>query len=116
MAFDLRSLALLLLAGCNSAKTPVAIGYFAPTVERHAVAPQAPPEGMVWVPGGEFSMGSEDPRGDREGGPDPLLDARPIHRVRVHGFWMDRTEVTNAQFARFAAATGYVTVAERSDA
>jgi formylglycine-generating enzyme required for sulfatase activity len=114
MAVDLRSLAMLLVAGCNSAKVPVAIGYFAPTVERHAVAPQAPPEGMVWVPGGEFSMGSEDPRGDAEGGPDPLLDARPIHRVRVHGFWMDRTEVTNAQFARFAAATGYVTVAERT--
>lgn len=40
-------------------------------------------------------------------------DARPIHRVYVDGFWMDRTEVTNAEFARFVEATGYVTVAER---
>jgi formylglycine-generating enzyme required for sulfatase activity len=40
-------------------------------------------------------------------------DARPIHRVDVDGFWMDATEVTNAEFARFVAATGYVTVAER---
>jgi formylglycine-generating enzyme required for sulfatase activity len=43
-----------------------------------------------------------------------MADARPIHRVHVDGFWMDRTEVTNAQFARFVAATGYVTVAERT--
>ena len=40
-------------------------------------------------------------------------DARPIHRVAVDGFWMDATEVTNAQFAAFVKATGYVTVAER---
>lgn len=40
-------------------------------------------------------------------------DARPIHRVYVDGFWMDRTEVTNEQFALFVKATGYVTVAER---
>jgi formylglycine-generating enzyme required for sulfatase activity len=69
---------------------------------------------MVFIPGGEFSMGAEDPRGDIEGGPDRLGDARPIHRVRVDGFWMDRTEVTNAGFAQFIAATGYVTVAERT--
>jgi len=40
-------------------------------------------------------------------------DALPVHRVYVDGFWMDATEVTNAQFARFVKATGYVTVAER---
>ncbi len=44
---------------------------------------------------------------------EPMPDALPIHRVRVRGFWMDRTEVTNAEFARFVEATGYVTVAER---
>jgi len=43
-----------------------------------------------------------------------MADARPVHRVRVDGFWMDRVEVTNRQFARFVAATGYVTVAERT--
>ena len=40
-------------------------------------------------------------------------DSRPIHRVYVDGFWMDATEVTNAQFAAFVKASGYVTVAER---
>lgn len=43
----------------------------------------------------------------------PFDDARPIHEVEVSGFWMDRTPVTNAEFARFVKATGYVTVAER---
>ena len=61
------------------------------------------PDGMVWIPAGEFSMGS-----DEEG----FADARPIHRVRVKGFWMDKTEVTNDQFRKFIDATGYVTVAE----
>lgn len=61
-------------------------------------------------------MGSEDPRGRVCGGPDPMVDARPIHRVHVDAFWMDRTEVTNAQFAEFVRATGYVTVAERAPA
>jgi formylglycine-generating enzyme required for sulfatase activity len=40
-------------------------------------------------------------------------DSRPFHRVYVDGFWMDATEVTNAQFAKFVQATKYVTVAER---
>lgn len=40
-------------------------------------------------------------------------DCLPIHRVRLDGFWMDRTEVTNDQFAAFVAATGYLTIAER---
>jgi formylglycine-generating enzyme required for sulfatase activity len=62
------------------------------------------PEGMVWIPGGQFWMGSERP---------DMVDARPVHRVTVDGFWMDRTEVTNEQFERFVAATGYKTVAER---
>jgi len=68
---------------------------------------------MVWIPGGEFSMGSDDPRGSICGGPDSMGDARPIHRVYVDGFWMDTTEVTNAQFQKFVKTTGYVTIAER---
>lgn len=75
--------------------------------------PGPAPTGMVWIPGGEFSMGSRDPRGEFCGGLEAMDDARPIHRVKVDGFWMDLTEVTNAEFARFVAATGYVTVAER---
>jgi formylglycine-generating enzyme required for sulfatase activity len=43
-----------------------------------------------------------------------MPDAQPIHRVRVRGFWMDATEVTNREFARFVSATGYVTLAERT--
>jgi formylglycine-generating enzyme len=62
------------------------------------------PEGMVWVSGGEFFMGADDPS---------MADAKPVHEVRVSGFWMDRTEITNRQFARFVKATGYLTIAER---
>jgi formylglycine-generating enzyme required for sulfatase activity len=40
-------------------------------------------------------------------------DEKPAHRVRVGGFWLDATEVTNAQFAAFVEATGYVTTAEK---
>src|SRR3954462_9508670 len=66
---------------------------------------QSTPAGMVWVPGGEFTMGSD--AGDA--GP----AEHPAHRVRVDGFWMDETDVTNAQFRRFVEATGYVTTAEK---
>ena len=59
-------------------------------------------------------MGAEDPRRLDHGGHDPMSDARPIHRVYVDGFWMDATEVTNEEFAKFVEATGYVTVAERT--
>jgi formylglycine-generating enzyme required for sulfatase activity len=57
---------------------------------------------MVWIPGGTYWMGTEE-----------FDDARPVHKVQVDGFWMDKTEVTNAQFAEFVEATGYVTVVER---
>jgi len=63
------------------------------------------PDSMVWIPGGEFDMGSEHELA--------RPNERPAHRVRVQGFWMDRTHVTNAQFAAFVAATGYLTTAER---
>jgi formylglycine-generating enzyme required for sulfatase activity len=68
---------------------------------------------MVWIPGGEFSMGTDDPTEMICGGPDAMMDARPIHRVYLDGFWMDATEVTNEEFERFVQGTGYVTVAER---
>ena len=83
--------------------------------ELAAIWPAGPqPEGMVWIKGGEFTMGCEDPRRLPHGGPDPMPDSRPIHRVSVDGFWMDRVEVTNKQYAAFVKATGYVTVAERT--
>jgi formylglycine-generating enzyme len=58
---------------------------------------------MVWIPSGTFQMGSESGQ----------TDERPVHRVSIHDFWMDRTEVTNEQFEKFVRATGYVTIAER---
>jgi formylglycine-generating enzyme len=64
------------------------------------------PAGMVWIPSGEFTMGSDGPRAHP--------DEQPAHRVRLGGFWMDATDVTNAQFRRFVEATGYVTTAERA--
>ena len=86
---------------------------FAPTVPNTAPAPSPPPQGMVWIPGGEFSMGANDPPDMDDVGMKATTDARPIHRVYVDGFFMDETDVTNAQFAAFVKATHYVTVAER---
>jgi formylglycine-generating enzyme required for sulfatase activity len=68
-----------------------------------AMDAEAAPAGMVRVPGGEFLKGSDH----------HYPEERPAHRVTVSPFRMDRTTVTNAAFARFVAATGYVTVAER---
>lgn len=84
------------------------------TVPNPEAPPGEAPADMVWIPGGEFAMGAEDPRTLLHGGPDAMRDAQPVHRVYVEGFWMDKTEVTNAQFAQFVKATGYVTVAERT--
>lgn len=68
-----------------------------------ATAPTLSDAGMVRIPGGSFLMGS-----DRH-----YPEERPQHPAQVAGFWMDETNVTNAQFAAFVAATGHVTVAER---
>jgi sulfatase modifying factor 1 len=88
---------------------------FQATVENESPPPAPAPEGMVWIPGGEFSMGARSPMHATDlVGMQATLDSRPIHRVAVEGFWMDATEVTNEQFARFVEATGYVTVAERT--
>ncbi len=89
---------------------------FGPTIPNTAPRPGKAPLGMVWIPGGEFSMGAQDPPGSDNNmvGMHAMDDARPIHRVYVHGFFMDRTDVTNRQFAAFVRATHYVTVAERT--
>jgi formylglycine-generating enzyme len=89
------------------------MGTFSPTVPNKIAAPSPAPSGMVWVPGGEFSMGAMDPPAVSEVGMHAAADARPIHRVYVDAFWMDKTDVTNEQFARFVKATNYVTIAER---
>jgi formylglycine-generating enzyme len=105
----------LLLRQQKSVHMASAAPQFESTVANRAAAPGEPPEGMVWIPGGEFSMGAVDPLGQDANvvGMQAAEDSRPIHRVYVDGFWMDKTEVTNRQFAAFVKATGYVTVAER---
>ena len=73
-------------------------GEFAATIANKDSSPGKAPEGMVWIPGGEFSMGaSTNGRGTDEM-PMASNDAGPIHRVRLDGFWMDVTAVTNEQF------------------
>ena len=86
---------------------------FEPTSLNGATPPGQAPPGMVWIPGGEFSMGAADSPGMDSVGMSATTDSRPIHRVYVDGFWMDTTEVTNQEFERFVRATKYVTVAER---
>ena len=72
------------------------------TIEPPGVAPA----GMVWIRGGNFSMGDD--------GQFALPHEQPVHQVSVDGFFMDVAPVTNDRFAEFVSATGYVTVAERS--
>jgi formylglycine-generating enzyme required for sulfatase activity len=62
----------------------------------------APFPDMVWIPGGTFRMGSDK----------HYPEERPVHRVTVDGFWMDRYPVTNERFAAFVKATGFQTFAE----
>jgi sulfatase modifying factor 1 len=98
------------LSAAAASSTPVA----APTIENATPAPAETPAGMVWIPGGEFSMGIAGAPGmHHSAGMLEMKDAQPVHRVYVDAFWMDATEVTNEEFARFTAATGYVTLAER---
>ena len=80
------------LSACSSASPPAA--------KCAALADAA----MVHLPGGAFMMG-DDPRYPEEG---------PPHRVTVRPFWIDAHELTNDEFARFVAATGYKTAAERA--
>ena len=62
-------------------------------------------DGMVWIKGGEYAMGCSNGDG--------RTDEYPVHKVKVNAFWMDVTEVTNAQFKKFVDATGYITTAEK---
>ena len=57
---------------------------------------------MAWIPGGTYRMGSDH----------HYPEEAPTHQVKVDGFWMDASPVTNAQFGRFIQASGYVTFCE----
>lgn len=102
------------LFGCGGTDSDAGVGVAGASTPDTAAAPDVPtaprpagpaPQGMVWIGGGTFTMGSDaDVAWPTE---------HPAHRVTVGGFWMDATEVTNARFAAFVEATGWVTAAER---
>lgn len=92
----------LLLSACETTpKTERSTTEVTPT----AASSVTSPGGLVWVPGGTFTMGTDEDQA--------YAAEKPAHAVRVSGFWMDATEVTNAEFQKFVEATKYVTVAER---
>lgn len=97
-----------------SRKIDAGIGPFAQTLENKISAPSNAPGGMVFIPGGTFSMGTDRAWETLCDMPGTTADATPIHRTYIDAFWMDEHEVTNAQFAAFVRATGYVTVAEKT--
>lgn len=96
-----RTIRNLLLLCLLAALTALIVGYYffsSTRVEKIQ-------EGMVFISGGEFLMGSQSKLAKE--------NEKPVHRVTVASFWMDQTDVTNDQFANFVKATGYVTTAER---
>ena len=81
------------------------LGCKKPKEKTHTTKPLI--EGMVWIEGGVFQMGAS------ENDNMALMHEKPNHTVKVDGFYMDETEVTNKQFTEFIKATGYITTAER---
>jgi formylglycine-generating enzyme required for sulfatase activity len=81
------------------------LGCKKPKEKTHTTKPLI--EGMVWIEGGVFQMGAS------ENDNMALTHEKPSHTVKVNGFYMDETEVTNKQFSEFIKATGYITTAER---
>jgi formylglycine-generating enzyme required for sulfatase activity len=89
-----------LFAQCNPKEKEVEV-----TANEIQQASDFSKEGMVWIEGGAFTMGTNEK--------ESYHVERPAVRKEVKGFYMDVTEVTNAQYAKFVEETGYVTVAER---
>jgi formylglycine-generating enzyme required for sulfatase activity len=73
---------------------------------RAADAPQ-PPDGMVLVPAGDFTMGTNRSESVGPDIPRGYNDARPLHSVTLPAYFIDKTEVTNAQYKKYCDATGY---------
>jgi formylglycine-generating enzyme required for sulfatase activity len=88
-------------------KLVVFLAFLFLAITREALAGEAgdPSPGMVWIPGGEYTMGSALPGVRR--------NEQPPHKVSVDGFWLEEHDVTNAEFRKFVEATGYKTTAER---
>ncbi len=91
-------------AACCQSNIP---SRFAPSDKGDGAKPTAgiANEGMVWIDGGGFEMGADNKQASS--------DEYPKHKVTVDGFWMDVTQVTNAEFKEFVDATGYLTTAEQ---
>ncbi|WP_264551792.1 formylglycine-generating enzyme family protein [Flavobacterium sp. N2038] len=102
-------------AAMDCAETPSTTeeSAFKPTIENKNKPAGKAPKGMVWIPGGEFSMGSNVEDESLCSIKGVTKDAAPIHRVYVDGYYMDETEVTNEEYEKFVKATGYITVAEQ---
>ena len=99
---------------CNATPDTSAESLFEPTIENKSKpSTDKTPQGMAWIPGGEFSMGSNVEDESLCSIKGVTKDAAPVHRVYVDGFYMDKTEVTNDQFEAFVKATGYITLAEK---
>lgn len=100
MRWLLALLVLAALGGCGRSPTPP-LACLSPALLAAQPGTRA---GMRWIPAGDYTIGARAQRPE-EG---------PPHKVTLKGFWIDQTEVTNAQFAAFVAATGYKTLAERA--
>jgi sulfatase modifying factor 1 len=72
-------------------------------------------DNMVWIPDGEFTMGAEvaDFMNNWPFIARSRVDERPLHRVKLDGFWISRTPITNQEFKNFIDSTGYITTAEK---
>jgi formylglycine-generating enzyme required for sulfatase activity len=105
LSLALFSISFLAFSSCNSSGEKKAEVSSDAVVEFGSPEPPVKEEGMVWIPGGKFTMGTNEA--------DAYQAEKPAVEVEVRGFWMDTHEVTNAEFAKFVEATGYVTVAER---
>ena len=95
---------ILLSNSCSTRNTEIS-GIDQETILNQSVAPENTPDGMVWVPGGKFTMGTNDA--------DAYDAEKPAVQIEVQSFWMDEHEVTNQEFQKFIKETGYLTVAER---
>lgn len=99
---------ILFAASCNSPKEKESLAEISENDAQIIFSDPEPPQkesGMAWIPGGKFTMGTNEH--------DAYPAEKPAVQVEVKGFWMDKHEVTNDEYTKFVEATGYATVAER---